>query len=83
MNRFPFTVSHMETKPDTVTFELDWWTLTRLKNMGLPQGKHTYTLPKKAVMEMILVESSILQDEFLDDFGKNSGKPFGVALWDK
>lgn len=83
MNRLPFTVSHMETKSDTVTFELDWWTLTRLKNLGLPQGKHTYTLPKKAVMEMILVESSILQDEFLHDFGENSGKPFGVALWDK
>ena len=83
MNRLPFTVSHMETKSDTVTFELDWWTLTRLKNLGLPQGKHTYTLPKKAVMEMVLTESSTLKQEFIEDFGENSGKSFGVALWDK
>ncbi len=82
-NRATPTLSHMSKEWDLMTFELEWLTFTRLKNLGLPQGKHTYTLPKKAVMEMILVESSILQDEFIDDFGENSGKPFGVALWDK
>jgi hypothetical protein len=32
---------------------------------------------------MILTESSTLKQEFIEDFGENSGKPFGVALWDK
>ena len=82
-NRAMPNFSHMNTAWDTVTLELDWLTFTRLKNLGLPQGKHTYTLPKKAVMEMVLTESSTLKQEFIEDFGENSGKPFGVALWDK
>lgn len=82
-NRAIPTLSHMSKEWEMVTFELEWLTFTRLKNLGLPQGKYTYTLPKKAVMEMILTESSTLKQEFIEDFGENSDKPFGVALWDK
>ena len=82
-NRATPTLSHMSKEWELMTFELEWLTFTRLKNLGLPQGKHTYTLPKKAVMEMVLTESSTLKQEFIEDFGENSGKPFGVALWDK
>lgn len=32
---------------------------------------------------MILLSDEGLKQEFIRDFGENSGKAFGVALWDK
>jgi hypothetical protein len=37
---------------ELMTFELEWLTFTRLKNLGLPQGKHTYTISKSEVCKV-------------------------------
>jgi len=57
-----------------MTFELEWLTFTRLKNLGLPQGKHTYTISKSVVCKVFKTqdcESISLEklEKFIDEFG--------------